>query len=113
MQRLQRLAADLSTQNVELMQLLCPAIYSVAVQIPAEAAVVTVRLIRAAWAHWRQLRAAQSAVATALVPLPPQTLALLALCARLYPVTDFRHAVLTPCIIFTAEVRPQTRKHAP
>ena len=34
-------------------------------------------------------------------------LALLALCVQLFPLSDFRHVLLTPCAIFAAEVLSQ------
>ena len=42
-----------------------------------------------------------------LVPLPPGGLALVACCVQLYPASDYRHAVLSPCALLVAEVLAQ------
>ena len=64
----------------------------------------------AAWhaARGADAKAPESAAAAAPhTPLPPGALALLSLCAQIYPVSDFRHVVLTPASLLMAEVLSQ------
>ena len=42
------------------------------------------------------------------VTLRPGALALLALCVQLFPLTDFRHVILTPTVLLVADVLSQT-----
>jgi len=41
------------------------------------------------------------------VTLRPGALALLALCVQLFPLTDFRHVILTPTVLLVADVLSQ------
>ena len=102
LRRMQALAT--SAEDFPSMQLLCPAMYSIAIQIPSEAARAVLDALRTARALWERGRSREEG---SLTSLPPAALALIALCAQLYPVTDFRHTVLTPCVLFVAEVLHQ------
>ena len=113
-----------------LMQPFCPSIYAISVQLPVQVALVIADRLQSVWARWQRQKAERSRAARAegkvgrgkvgggkggggkagaggMVPLPPSGLALVALCVQLYPVTDFRHAVLTPCALLVAEVLAQ------
>ncbi|KAL1512411.1 hypothetical protein AB1Y20_005667 [Prymnesium parvum] len=111
--RLQRLAAEGSEAASELMQPLCPTIYTIAAQLPKETAAAINALLSAARAKWRQERSSEpEGKRKHAVALPPETLALLALCVQIYPLTDYRHPVLTSCAVFTAEVLSQAEAPA-
>ena len=99
---------------------LTSALYSICVQIPLEAG----RLIRAKLISNRALwikschaanresnkdgsNGTETSHANVHVALPPPALALLSLSCQLFPVTDYRHPVLTPCTLWIGEALRQ------
>lgn len=80
------------------------AVHALAGQVPLEVAAAILTRLAAARAAWRK---AKKGVSGVLVPLPPGALALVALCCQLYPPSDYRHSVLTPCALLVGEVLGQ------
>ena len=94
-----------------LLQPLCPALFSLAEQLPVPMALLVLEEIDAVRSGWRQARKALGSGAggdgSAYVELPPPALALLALVVQLYPLSDFRHVVTTPLVLLVQEVLSQ------
>ena len=121
--RLMQSADDAPTQALHP---LCPAIFAIAQQLPVQCALVIMPRLQTCWRSFSSERkemhaAAKSASKLAkgnppstgpsrarLVTLPPRTLSLIALCVQLFPLTDFRHVIMTPCNLFAAEVLSQS-----
>ena len=107
------------------MQPLCPSLFTIAQQLPIQVALVVLQRLQAARTHWRAVKhgrrlggggggdgvdveeADEADGAGRHTSLPPATLALVALCCQLYSLSDFRHVVLTPLVVFVQEVLAQ------
>eukprot|EP00316_Scyphosphaera_apsteinii_P000451 CAMPEP_0119345648 /NCGR_PEP_ID=MMETSP1333-20130426/107596_1 /TAXON_ID=418940 /ORGANISM="Scyphosphaera apsteinii, Strain RCC1455" /LENGTH=936 /DNA_ID=CAMNT_0007358125 /DNA_START=77 /DNA_END=2887 /DNA_ORIENTATION=+ len=90
------------------------AIYSITQQLPLAMSTAIQQRLQKARAAWvRRVRASSSAASDTTarhqrhVPLPMSTLVLVALITQLYSLSDFRHEVLTPCLLFVGEVLQQ------
>ena len=80
------------------------ALAAIAQQIPLETAAAILKRLAISRSQWLRAKAGGG---RRLVPLPPGALALLALCCQMYPLSDYRHAVLTPCALLVGEVLSQ------
>ena len=91
-----------------LLQPLYPAIYSLAEQLPVPVALRMLDELQAVRSGWRQARKVLGGPGGSRhVSLPPPALAVLALLVQLYPLSDFRHVVVTPLVLLVQEVLAQ------
>ena len=122
-----------------LMEPLCPAIYTIAEQLPVQVALCIRERLEVVMEEWREERSVAALKAKGkgggkkrrrveevedddddddeeeeqgeggpFVSLPPSGLALIALCVQIYPLSDYRHDILTPLIVFVSEVLSQS-----
>ena len=94
-----------------LLQPLCPSLYTIAQQLPVQCALAILEQLKRVQSTWRAQRRSGAkdgrAARSRLVPLGPDALALVALCVQLFSLSDFRHAVLTPLLVFVSEALAQ------
>lgn len=113
--RVQRLAKVATRSALAQAAPIVTGLYVIAQQLPATVAQLLLQALVESRCRWKysarpKVSDARSYACEWTAPAP-DTLALLALAAQLYPPSDFRHSVLTPCLLFLGEVLAQARKN--
>lgn len=112
--RVQRLAKVATRSALAQAAPIVTGLYVIAQQLPATVAQLLLQALVESRCRWKysarpKVSDARSYACEWTAPAP-DTLALLALAAQLYPPSDFRHSVLTPCLLFLGEVLAQAQK---